>query len=146
MPATVLGRTGGASLEVAGSFTIGLDELAAAHRGTAARPVRLKVLAGPGRLRAWSRTRRAAARPGARRHGASCAADPPGAGRQAPAVAQVAQLPVVKPARPGVRSCLTQRWLAARSAPPQQHGPRGRGWPEVELETGLGARHSPFCR
>ena len=34
VPATVLGQTGGASLEVTGSFTIGLDELAAAHRGT----------------------------------------------------------------------------------------------------------------
>jgi phosphoribosylformylglycinamidine synthase len=33
VPATVLGQTGGASLEVTGSFTIGLDELAAAHRG-----------------------------------------------------------------------------------------------------------------
>ena len=33
-PAAVLGVTGGASLEVAGLFAIGLDELAAAHRGT----------------------------------------------------------------------------------------------------------------
>jgi phosphoribosylformylglycinamidine synthase len=34
VPATVLGVTGGASLEVAGSFAIPLAELAAAHRGT----------------------------------------------------------------------------------------------------------------
>jgi phosphoribosylformylglycinamidine synthase len=34
VPVTALGRTGGASLEVTGSFSIGLDELAAAHRGT----------------------------------------------------------------------------------------------------------------
>ena len=34
VPVTVLGQTGGASLEVTGSFSIGLDELAAAHRGT----------------------------------------------------------------------------------------------------------------
>jgi hypothetical protein len=34
VPATVLGVTGGASLEVAGSFAIPLPELAAAHRGT----------------------------------------------------------------------------------------------------------------
>jgi phosphoribosylformylglycinamidine synthase subunit PurL len=34
VPATVLGVTGGASLEVAGSFAIPLEELAAAHRGT----------------------------------------------------------------------------------------------------------------
>ncbi len=34
VPAMVLGQTGGASLEVTGSFAIPLDELAAAHRGT----------------------------------------------------------------------------------------------------------------
>jgi phosphoribosylformylglycinamidine synthase II len=34
VPATVLGVTGGASLEVTGSFAIPLEELAAAHRGT----------------------------------------------------------------------------------------------------------------
>jgi phosphoribosylformylglycinamidine synthase II len=34
VPAAVIGTTGGTALEVAGSFTIGLDELAAAHRGT----------------------------------------------------------------------------------------------------------------
>jgi phosphoribosylformylglycinamidine synthase len=34
VPAAVLGETGGGSLEVAGSFAIGLGELAAAHRGT----------------------------------------------------------------------------------------------------------------
>jgi len=34
VPAAVLGMTGGASLEVSGSFAIPLDELAAAHRGT----------------------------------------------------------------------------------------------------------------
>jgi phosphoribosylformylglycinamidine synthase subunit PurL len=34
VPAAVLGMTGGASLEVTGSFAIPLDELAAAHRGT----------------------------------------------------------------------------------------------------------------
>jgi len=34
VPATVLGVTGGASLEVTGCFTIPLDELAAVHRGT----------------------------------------------------------------------------------------------------------------
>jgi phosphoribosylformylglycinamidine synthase len=33
-PAAVLGETGGGSLEVTGSFAIGLDELAAAHRAT----------------------------------------------------------------------------------------------------------------
>jgi phosphoribosylformylglycinamidine synthase subunit PurL len=34
VPATVLGVTGGARLEVAGCFTIPLPELAAAHRAT----------------------------------------------------------------------------------------------------------------
>jgi phosphoribosylformylglycinamidine synthase subunit PurL len=34
VPATVLGVTGGTSLEVTGCFTIPLDELAAVHRGT----------------------------------------------------------------------------------------------------------------
>ena len=34
VPAAVLGVTGGSRLEVAGNFAIGLDELAAAHRGT----------------------------------------------------------------------------------------------------------------
>jgi phosphoribosylformylglycinamidine synthase subunit PurL len=34
VPAAALGMTGGASLEVTGSFAIPLDELAAAHRGT----------------------------------------------------------------------------------------------------------------
>jgi len=34
VPVTALGRTGGASLEVTGRFSIGIDELAAAHRGT----------------------------------------------------------------------------------------------------------------
>jgi phosphoribosylformylglycinamidine synthase subunit PurL len=34
VPAAELGVTGGASLEITGSFTVSLDELAAAHRGT----------------------------------------------------------------------------------------------------------------
>jgi phosphoribosylformylglycinamidine synthase len=34
VPATALGTVGGASLEVAGSFAVPLDELAATHRGT----------------------------------------------------------------------------------------------------------------
>jgi phosphoribosylformylglycinamidine synthase II len=34
VPAAELGTTGGASLEVSGSFAVSLDELAAAHRGT----------------------------------------------------------------------------------------------------------------
>jgi phosphoribosylformylglycinamidine synthase subunit PurL len=34
VPAVTLGQTGGGSLDVEGSFRIGLDELAAAHRGT----------------------------------------------------------------------------------------------------------------
>jgi phosphoribosylformylglycinamidine synthase subunit PurL len=42
VPAEVLGETGGASLEVAGWFTVGLPELAAAHRDT------LPALFGPG--------------------------------------------------------------------------------------------------
>jgi hypothetical protein len=33
VPATVLGTVGGTGLEVAGSFAVPLDELAAAHRG-----------------------------------------------------------------------------------------------------------------
>jgi phosphoribosylformylglycinamidine (FGAM) synthase-like enzyme len=34
VPGDVIGTTGGDALEVSGSFTIGLDELAAAHRAT----------------------------------------------------------------------------------------------------------------
>src|SRR5262249_59470894 len=34
VPATALGTTGGGGLEVAGSFAVPLDELAAVHRGT----------------------------------------------------------------------------------------------------------------
>ena len=99
VPATVLGQTGGASLEVTGSFSIGLDELAAAHRGTAARAVRLKVLAPRPSGRGHERDELLPAR--GRRAGCQLRGGPAWPGGQAPAVGQVAQLPVVEPARPG---------------------------------------------